>query len=89
MSGDSNVRSLEKEAFKRRLAALASAKAISDADFADCIYISMTKFGLAEDTFRDAFGLTKGAVERWILLKNLPQSTVRAKILEWMGKEMG
>lgn len=89
MSGDSNVRSLEKEAFKRRLAALVSGKAVNDVDFADCIYTAMSKFGIGENSFRDAFGLSKGAVERWTLLKNMPQPAVRAKILEWLIKELG
>lgn len=88
MSGDSNVRSLEKESFKKRLATLASAKVVGDADFADCIYAAMSKFGIGENSFRDAFGLTKGAVERWTLLKNMPQPPVRAKILEWLIKEL-
>lgn len=88
MSDRSNVVSLEGEGFKKRLNDLVRSASVSDADFADAVYTSMTKFGVAEDAFRDTFGLTKGAVERWSTMKNLPQPAVRPKILEWLLTEI-
>ncbi|HYD18360.1 MAG TPA: hypothetical protein VEF76_07770 [Patescibacteria group bacterium] len=79
-----NVKSLELEAFKRKLANLAALQENSDPDFAEAIYIALTRFGVSETQFRDTFGLTKGAVERWTTQKNLPQKDVRPKILEWI-----
>ncbi len=88
MADDSNVRSLRAEAFKKRLEKLAAQSAISDADFADTVYDAMAEFGISEDDFRDTFGMTKGAVERWITLKNLPQPVVRGKILSWIKDQL-
>ncbi|MFN7113464.1 MAG: hypothetical protein ACK4PK_03810 [Alphaproteobacteria bacterium] len=87
MSPD-NVKSLEKEAFLRKLAALTAAKNISDSDFADSVYAAVTRFGLNEDAFRAGFGLSKGAVDRWTTLKNLPQPTVRPHVLAWIAAQL-
>lgn len=87
MSAD-NVKSLEKEAFLRKLAALAATKNVSDSDFADSVYSALTRFGLNEDAFRAGFGLSKGAVDRWTTLKNLPQPTVRPHVLIWIATQL-
>jgi hypothetical protein len=79
-----NVKSFELEAYKKRLAVFAAQKDVTDADFADAIYTAMSRFGVDETAFRDAFGLSKGAVERWTMSKNLPQPGVRPKILGWI-----
>lgn len=83
MSQD-NVASFEREAFKKKLGALAAAGSVADADFADAVYTAQSHFGLTEQQFRSAFGLSAGAVERWSMLKNLPQPSVRPAILEWI-----
>ncbi len=80
---DGNVKSFEKEAFKKKLLALAAAKTVDNEDFAEAVYQALT-LGVSEDDFRDTFGLTKGAVERWTMGKNLPQPVVRTKILQWI-----
>lgn len=80
----SNVVSMEKEAFRKRLSALSAQKDVSDAEFADAVYTALSRFGVAEDDFRDTFGLSKGAVDRWTMLKNQPQPTVRPRILGWI-----
>ncbi|MBI3441030.1 MAG: hypothetical protein HY052_04390 [Proteobacteria bacterium] len=84
----SNVKSFEIEAFKAKLSTLAGAKTVDDAAFADAIYTAVSKFGIDEDQFRDAFGLTKGAVDRWTQRLNLPQPTVRPKILKWIREAL-
>lgn len=83
-----NVKSLEKEAFLRKLAALAASKNVSDSDFADSVYTALTRFGLDETAFRAGFGLSKGAVDRWTTLKNLPQPTVRPHVLSWIAAQL-
>ena len=83
-----NVKSFETEAFKVRLSKLIEAKAIDDAAFADVVYVAMSKFGVAEEDFRDTFGLTKGAVDRWSQRQNMPQPTVRPKILLWIKEKL-
>lgn len=79
-----NVKSLELEAFKRKLQMLAALPQNSDTEFAEAVYTAVSRFGVTETQFRDTFGLTKGAVERWTTLKNLPQPDVRPKIIEWI-----
>lgn len=64
---------------------LEASGAISDAEFADVIYQATTSWGIAEVQFRDNFGLTGGAVERWTTLKNLPQQSVRPIIFKWIS----
>jgi hypothetical protein len=83
MSQD-NVKSFEREAFKRKLATLAAQKEIADPDFADAVYTAMTRFGVDETQVRDEFGLTKGAVDRWTMRQNMPQPMIRGKILGWI-----
>ncbi len=83
MSQD-NIKSFEAESFKARLSKLAAAKTVDDAVFADIIYTAVSKYGIDEEKFRDAFGLTKGAVERWMQRQNLPQPNIRPKILLWI-----
>lgn len=87
MSQD-NVKSFEHEAFKKKLSKLATQPDVSDADFADAIYTAMSRFGVDEDAFRDTFGLSKGAVERWTMRKNMPQPSVRPKIMNWILQKM-
>lgn len=83
-----NIRYIEKEIFQKKISGLAAQKAIADADFADAIYTAISRFGVEEDDFRDTFGLSKGAVERWTMLKNLPQPAVRPKILTWIAGQL-
>lgn len=87
MSQD-NIKSFAREAFKTSLSKLAAAKAIEDAIFADVIYTAVSQFGVHEDTFRDTFGLTKGAVDRWTQQQNLPQPQIRSKILLWLKEQI-
>ena len=84
----SNVKSFEREAFKKKLQPLAASQQISDADFSDVIYTALSKFGIDEQQFRDAFALSKGAVDRWCMQKNMPQSFVRPKIITWILEKL-
>jgi hypothetical protein len=84
-----NIKSFEIESFKVKLSKLAEAKTVEDAVFADVIYTAISKFGIEEEKFRDTFGLTKGAVERWSQLQNLPQPSVRPKIMGWIKETLG
>ncbi len=88
MTNDGNVHSFAREAFKSKLQKLAEGKSVDDAVFADLIYTAVSQFGLAEEKFRDAFGLSLGAVERWSQMQNLPQPLVRAKILTWIRESI-
>jgi hypothetical protein len=83
MSQD-NVKSFEKEAFKKKLEKLSAQPEVGEAEFADAVYTAVSSFGLAEVEFRDTFGLSKGAVERWTMRKNMPQPGVRPKVLRWI-----
>lgn len=83
-----NVKSLEKEAFLRKLATLSAASDVADSDFSDSVYTALTRFGLDEDAFRAGFGLSKGAVDRWTTLKNLPQPSVRPHVLRWIAAQL-
>ena len=83
-----NVKSFELEAFKKRLTQLSAQKEVPDADFADAVYTAMSRFGVKESDFRDTFGLSKDAVERWTMRKNLPQPGIRGKILSWILQKM-
>jgi hypothetical protein len=87
MSQD-KIRSFETEAFKKRLSGLAESGAIDDAVFADVIYTAMSKFGIDEEMFRDSFGLSKGAVDRWTQSQNLPQPAIRPKIFTWIKENV-
>jgi hypothetical protein len=83
-----NIKSFEIETFKAKLSKLAEAKTVDDAVFADVIYTAVSKFGLEEEKFRDTFGLTKGAVDRWSQLQNLPQPNIRPKIMGWIKENL-
>ena len=87
MSQD-KIRSLEIESFRRRLSGLAESGAVDDAVFADVIYTALSKFGIDEGMFRDSFGLSKGAVDRWTQSRNLPQPSVRPKIILWIKENL-
>lgn len=63
---------------------LLKAPAIDDAAFADAVYRVLSEGGIDEQTFRAAFGLSAGAVERWTQRQSLPQPLVRANIIAWM-----
>lgn len=79
-----NIASFEREAFKKKLDDMVKNGQIADGAFADAIYEAQSRFGLSEQQFRSAFGLSAGAVERWSMRKNLPQPSVRPAILEWV-----
>jgi hypothetical protein len=82
------VRSFEIESFRKRLSGLAESGAIDDALFADVIYTAMSKFGIDEELFRDSFGLSKGTVDHWTQSRNLPQPSVRPKIILWIKENL-
>jgi hypothetical protein len=73
--------------FQEKLLRL-SAGDVADGDFADAVYTAVTSFGLGEQEIRDAFGLTAGAVDRWMQGKNLPQPAIRGKILVWISRRI-
>jgi hypothetical protein len=75
---------LAREAFKKKLGEMAKNGQIADAAFADAVYEALSRFGLTEQQFRSAFGLSAGAVERWSMRKNLPQPSVRPAVLAWI-----
>jgi hypothetical protein len=88
MSGQ-NVKSFEAAAFSAKLEKLAApGTAIDDAAFADIVYTALSRFGIDETRFRDAFGLSSGAVERWTRMKNLPQPSVRPGIISWIREQL-
>jgi hypothetical protein len=78
----------EIETFKQRLSGLAQSGAVDDAAFADVVYTAMSQYGLDETRFRDAFGLSLGAVDRWTQRQNLPQPAVRPKIIIWIKENL-
>ncbi len=80
-----DFRAAESKKFCTRLQA---AGPISNAEFADVIYEATTRWGLSEQGFRDAFGLTAGAVGRWTTLSNLPQPDIRPIIFKWIMEEI-
>lgn len=82
---DSKVKSLAHASFKARLAKLAAQDSISDVDFADAIYQSISTFGIAEQQFRNGLGLSAGTALRWTTSHNLPQTIVRSSILRWIA----
>ncbi len=82
------TKSAEAAAFKARLSKLLESKEIDDAAFADAIYAAMSTFGIDEGQFRDTYGLTKGAVDRWTQRQNLPQPLVRPKIIAWIRDKL-
>lgn len=79
-----NIESFETAHFRARLEKAAATRAVGDADFADAIYTAVSAFGITEDKFRAAFGLSEGTVERWTRMKNLPQPSARSAILGWI-----
>lgn len=83
-----NVKSFEVESFKAKLSKLAEARTVDDSVFADVIYTALSKFGIDEEEFRDTFGLTKGAVERWTQQKNMPQPNIRPKVIAWIKSQL-
>ena len=83
-----NITSFEAESFKKQLSKLLEAQTIDDAVFADVIYTAMSKFAIDEGVFRDAFGLSQGAVDRWTQRQNLPQPLVRPKIIQWIKERL-
>jgi len=83
-----HIASFAREAFKKKLGELVKNGRIGDEAFADAVYEAQSRFGLSEQQFRSAFGLSAGAVERWSMRKNLPQPGVRAAILEWILSQL-
>lgn len=82
----SNIKSLEKEAFLRRTQKLSAQESISDDAFADAVYTAISHFGIDENAFRTAFGVSKGTPARWTTRQNLPQPAARAAILHWLAE---
>lgn len=83
MTGN-NIKSLQAEAFRKTLERLAAQPEIGEAEFAGIVYEAISAHGISEEKFRDTFGLTASAVERWTQRKNLPQPFVRPKIASWI-----
>lgn len=74
--------------FRKFRARLQVTPPIPDAEFGDVIYEATTRWGIPEQAFRDAFGLTGGAVGRWTTLKNLPQPEIRSIIFKWIDGQI-
>lgn len=85
---ENNVASLAQESFRKKLKLLSESKTVEDTAFADAVYTALSRFGVDERAFRDAFGLSAGAVERWTQLKNLPQPNIRPKIIAWILQKL-
>ena len=83
-----NVVKFKEESLKRFRERLSATDPIADAEFADVIYQATTSWGISDTKFRDAFGLTCGAVGRWTTMKNLPQPNVRSIIFKWIGETL-
>lgn len=86
-----NVVSMKTAALKQaseRLKPLCEAEEVEDAAFADVIYSALSDWGITEIEFRDAFGLTEGAVHRWSTMNNLPQPDIRPIVLQWVRGEV-
>ena len=89
MMGD--VTDLQAERLKQLSDSLAEAIKWSDVPdhaFADIIYSTVSFGHVTEEQFRDEFGLTADAVQRWTTGKNLPQPEVRAVILRWILSDL-
>ncbi len=61
---------------------------ISDNIFAGFIYEIISNNYVSEELLRDEFGLSKDAIQRWIIGKNLPQPDVRIIVLNWIVKSL-
>ncbi len=83
-----NIESFAIAAFRERLKKGIITKTVPDAEFADIIYTAVSQFKIDELQFRTMFGLTSGATERWMQMKNLPQPIVRNQIISWIMKAM-
>jgi len=79
---------VEKALFKAKLGLLAHRENIADETFSKAVTRASTDFGVEETAFRDAFGLTSGAVARWSNGKNLPHPMVRPKIMAWLRHQL-
>ena len=79
---------VEKALFKAKLGLLARRDDIADETFSKAVTRASADFGVEESTFRDAFGLSSGAVARWSNGKNLPHPLVRPKILGWLRQQL-
>ncbi len=79
---------IEKALFKAKLGLLEKRGDIADDTFAKAITRAKDDFGVEETKFRDAFGLSAGAVDRWGNGKNLPHPMVRPKILGWVKQQL-
>ena len=84
----STTLSLEKAVFRTKLGLLSRGETVSDDTFASAIDDATHHFGIEEKSFRDAFSLSKGAVDRWAHRANLPQPFVRPKILRWVREQL-
>lgn len=83
----SDITDLQEERLKQladRLKETSGWSDIPDHVFADIIYSTVSFGHVSEEQFRDEFGLTANAVQRWMTGKNLPQPDVRPVILRWI-----
>ncbi|MEZ0262069.1 MAG: hypothetical protein ACAH80_13760 [Alphaproteobacteria bacterium] len=79
---------VEKALFKAKLGLLEHGGHVADDTFAKAVTRARADFGVEESAFRDAFGLSSGAVARWSNGKNLPHPMVRPKILAWLRHQI-
>jgi hypothetical protein len=79
---------VEKALFKAKLGILERRSDIADETFSRAVTRASEDFGVGETAFRDAFGLSSGAVERWSNGKNLPHPLVRPKIMGWLRQQI-
>lgn len=79
---------VEKALFKAKLGLLAHGGHVADDTFAKAVTRASQDFGVEETAFRDAFGLSSGAVVRWSNGKNLPHPMVRPKIMGWLKTQI-
>jgi hypothetical protein len=79
---------VERALFKAKLGLLERRGNIGDDAFSSAISRASRDFGVEESAFRDAFGLSCGAVERWCNGKNLPHPLARPKIAAWLKAQI-
>lgn len=79
---------VEKALFKAKLGILERSGHVADDTFAKAVTRASADFGVEETAFRDAFGLSSGAVARWSNGKNLPHPMVRPKIMGWLKTQI-
>ena len=83
-----NFSDLKRKEFCEFLSLLSKSETIADADFAELIYIALTKHGLNTVGIKNELGLSNGTIERWMQSQNLPQGIARGKILSIIKKTL-